>query len=262
MIRHVSSAEGQRALRLLTSSHSLYAFDFDGTLAPIVPRPEQARMSTGVNQRLARLARKVQVAVVSGRSLSDLRVRVPREIDVCIGNHGAEGAAVSADPAQARQLCMAWAEQLNASLAKPAADPGIIVENKGLTLSVHYRLARDRSSAARLVSDLVKQLIPRPYVIGGKLVLNLLPTDAHTKFEALADVAQREDAEQVLFVGDDATDEIVFARAPAHWITVRVELDQSSRARFFLHQQSEVATLLDQLLALLRELAARDAARH
>jgi trehalose 6-phosphate phosphatase len=219
-------------------------------------------MSTGVHQRLARLARKVKVAVVSGRSLSDLRPRVPAEVDVCIGNHGAEGAAIGADPTQARELCMAWAHQLNTWLTESAADRGVVLENKGLTLSVHYRLARDRLAAAHLVAALVKQLVPAPYVIGGKLVLNLLPTDAHTKFDALADLAKREDAEHVLFVGDDATDEIVFARAPAHWITVRVELDRSSRARFFLHQQSEVAMLLDQLLTLLRAPTARDATTH
>jgi trehalose 6-phosphate phosphatase len=83
-------------------------------------------------------------------------------------------------------------------------------------------------------------------------VLNLLPPNARTKYEALVDLVQREGAERVLFVGDDETDELVFAEAPAHWTTVRVEPDSTSRARFYIDRQSDVSILLDQLLKLLR----------
>ncbi|HZA96252.1 MAG TPA: trehalose-phosphatase, partial [Burkholderiaceae bacterium] len=128
---------------------------------------------------------------------------------------------------------------------------GIIVEDKGLTLSVHYRLAADRALAAQRLSALIARLVPVPRVIGGKFVFNLLPPDARTKFEALVDLAQREAVERVLFVGDDETDELVFAQAPVHWTTVRVEPASTSRARFYIDRQSDVSLLLDQLLKLL-----------
>ena len=89
-------------------------------------------------------------------------------------------------------------------------------------------------------------------MIGGKLVLNLLPPAARTKFDALVELAQREAVERVLFVGDDETDEVVFAQAPVHWATVRVEPDGVSRAKYFIERQSDVSALLDQLLQLLR----------
>jgi len=122
-----------------------------------------------------------------------------------------------------------------------------------VTVSLHYRLARDRIAAARWLSERLAELDPPPRVIGGKLVFNLLPPGARTKFEALSDLARDEAVERVLFVGDDETDELVFARAPANWLTVKVDLDSSSKAKFFLQQQSEVTILLDQLLLLLAE---------
>ncbi|GAB4479795.1 MAG: trehalose-phosphatase [Burkholderiaceae bacterium] len=248
-MKHLLSTEGQEALRGLAGARVLYAFDFDGTLAPIVARPPDARAAIGVRQRLAQLAQRAPVAVVSGRSLADLRDRVPVEIRHCIGNHGNEGLPDSPDPQALHAVCRSWTAQLEAALADAKAS-GIVVEDKRLTLSVHYRLARDREQAARALAQIVQRLDPAPRVIGGKLVLNLLPPGARTKFEALAALAERERAQRVLFVGDDETDELVFAQAPAHWITVRVELDRASRANYFIHRQSEIVMLLDQMLQI------------
>jgi trehalose 6-phosphate phosphatase len=251
-MKHLSSPAGQDALRNLSLARALFAFDFDGTLAPIVSRPDAARLAIGVQQRLAQLARCALVAVISGRSLADLRARIPGEVSHCIGNHGSEGTAEAIDTDAMRQVCSAWIAQLKNHLADSESDAGIIIEDKGLTLSMHYRLAADRALAAERLTALVSRLVPVPRVIGGKLVLNLLPPNALTKFEALVDLAQREAVERVLFVGDDETDELVFAQAPVHWTTVRVELDGTSRASFFIDRQSDVSALLDQLLKLLR----------
>ena len=250
-MKHLSSAQGQDALRNLCRTRALFAFDFDGTLAPIVPRPHAARAAIGVQRRLAQLARSALVAVISGRSLADLRERIPSEIRYCIGNHGSEGMIEAIDTDAMRQVCGAWVSQLRGLLGNLASDAGIIVEDKGLTLSVHYRLAADRTLAAQRLAALVQQLVPAPRVIGGKFILNLLPPNARTKFQALVELAECEAVERVLFVGDDETDELVFAQAPAHWTTVRIEPDGTSRARFFLYRQSEVSVLLGRLLKLL-----------
>ena len=251
-MKHLSSPEGQDALRGLSLARSLFAFDFDGTLAPIVTRPDAARLSIGVQQRLAQLAQCALVAVISGRSLADVRARIPGEIRHSIGNHGSEGTGEAVDVHAMRQVCRAWLPQLQQYLAD-TGDTGIIIEDKGLTLSVHYRMAADHALAEQRLSAVVSRLVPAARVIGGKLVLNLLPPNALTKFEALVDLAQREGAERVLFVGDDQTDELVFAQAPAHWTTVRVEPDSTSRASFFIDQQSDISGLLDQLLKLLQQ---------
>jgi trehalose 6-phosphate phosphatase len=94
----------------------------------------------------------------------------------------------------------------------------------------------------------LQRLEPAPRILDGKLVFNALPPGGRTKLEALSELAARIGARDVLFIGDDVTDEVVFARAPAHWLTVRVELKHGSRARFFVHRQAEVAILLEVLV--------------
>ena len=84
----------------------------------------------------------------------------------------------------------------------------------------------------------------------GQTVLNLLRQRTPSSRRSL--IRAREAVERVLFVGDDETDELVFAQAPTHWTTVRVEPDCTSRASFFIDRQSDVSVLLDQLLKLLR----------
>jgi trehalose 6-phosphate phosphatase len=248
-MKKLSSHEGDQALERLPRLRALFAFDFDGTLAPIVLVPDQARMTTGVARRLARLAQLAPVAVISGRSLSDLRPRIPPEVQICIGNHGSEASDSGPEIEAMRQTCRAWMGQLRARLGGDETD-GIVIENKGVTISVHFRMARDRTQAEKLVVGWIEELVPPPRVIGGKLVFNLLPQQARDKFEALTDIAERENFETVVFVGDDLTDEIVFAQAPPQWITVRVERHRDSQAQFYMHDQSDVASLLDRLIAM------------
>lgn len=252
-MRYMLGDDGEKRLRALVAERALYAFDFDGTLAPIVADPDRARASIGMLRLLEGLAAHAPVAVISGRRRSDLVSRVPATVRYLVGNHGNEGID-GVDTESLREACSAWQHQLRTRAIELQAH-GVTVEDKQYSLALHYRLARDREAAAAFTYDLATTLQPSPRMIGGKLLLNLLPPGAQTKFEALAALAAREHAVHVLFVGDDDTDEIVFAQAPAHWITVRVELEQSSRAQYFLHQQSGVAMLLDFLVQAL-------AARH
>jgi trehalose 6-phosphate phosphatase len=259
MIRPLLSAAGEADLATLATARSLYAFDFDGTLAPIVASPDRARITAPMSRLLVALARQAPVAVISGRSRSDLRMRLPSDLLHIVGNHGNESEAEFADELEQRRLVATWRRQLE-TLLSGAASREILIEDKGLSLSLHYRLAADRDRARSAASKAIEQLTPAPLVIGGKMVINLLPQTARTKLEALQELATREQARRVLFVGDDDTDELVFERAPPEWITVRVAHWNGSRARYFLHQQSNVTVLLDLLLRNLR-LRARHAVK-
>lgn len=247
-MKQLLSPHGLAALSELASCRTLFAFDFDGTLAPIVWHPGDARMSTALRLRLAQLAARVPVAVISGRGLADLQSRLPPEVSFSIGNHGNESTGASRLE-EMRATCSGWIAQLRSPLAGFADIHGAELEDKGVTLSLHYRHARDRALAAERISRAAAGLQPAPRVIGGKLVINLLPPGARTKFDALSELAQQEKVERVLFVGDDETDEFVFAQAPPDWLTVRVELDSRSRARYFLQRQAEMAIVLEFLLA-------------
>lgn len=242
------SHEGRTELQRLAAGDTLYAFDFDGTLAPIVAEPAHARAADRVTLPLAQLARLVPVAVVSGRARRDLIERLPCEIAYLVGNHGNEGLPEHTDAARLEETCRRWRASVDLQLVA-AEGRGVRLEDKGRSLSLHYRAAPDPAAASAFLRSLAHSLLPQPTVIDGKMVLNLLPPGALTKFEALRILAQHEGVDQVLFVGDDDTDEIVFQRAPRHWTTVRIDPHGETAARFCLEEQASIEILLAHLLA-------------
>ena len=242
------SHQGRDELRRLARGSTLYAFDFDGTLAPIVADPAQARAADRVTRPLAQLARLVPVAVVSGRAQRDLIERLPCEIAYVVGNHGNEGLPQEPDSALFEETCRRWRASLELQLLAPEGQ-GVWLEDKGRSLSLHYRGAPDPAAASAFLRSVAHSLVPQPTVIDGKMVLNLLPPGALTKFDALRTLVQHEGLENVLFVGDDDTDEIAFERAPPHWTTVRIDPAGKSAARYCLEEQASIEVLLAHLLA-------------
>ncbi|HEU0202493.1 MAG TPA: trehalose-phosphatase [Burkholderiaceae bacterium] len=247
-MQYLFTAEGEEALRGLPRG-TLLAFDYDGTLAPIVPLPTQAHAPPEILQLLRLLAMRAPVAIVSGRGVADLIERVPDNVPFIVGNHGNEG--LGDEPrhaADAHALMAEWTAQLRELLGPHPEREGLLLENKGISMSVHYRLAGDPDKMQRTLPARLQRLDPAPVIIGGKLVFNLLPPGSRTKYEAIVEVAARCQAPTVLFVGDDVTDEYVFERAPASWLTLRVESSPASRARYFVRQQDEVARVLAMLV--------------
>lgn len=238
-------AESERhVLAGLARSRSLLGFDFDGTLAPIVTDPGAARMRPSTREALAQVAARYPVAVVSGRSLDDLRHRLEGVVvSALVGNHGVETGAGSA---RYLALVQGWRREL---LAKLDGAPGVEVEDKGYSLSVHYRRAPERwSELATLVAGLSDAR-----VVSGKMVFNVVPEGAAHKGDALVRLREAEGAEAALFVGDDVTDEDVFALDPgAGVVSIRVGWSRSSRATHYLDDQRDVDALLG-VLAGLRE---------
>lgn len=254
-MQRLFTPEGEAALAAVLLLRPLMAFDFDGTLAPIVARPQDARVSAAVATRLNALARKLPVAIVTGRAVADVRDRLGFEPQVIVGNHGAEpdiAAAGNSTRTQAltgtldglRTTLRAHHEQLHAA--------GVVVEDKGLSIALHYRLSRDRVQAQQLIADL---LTPEPAglrLFAGKYVVNAVPEEAPDKAQAVHALVASLGAEAAFFAGDDVNDEPVFIAAPAHWLTVRVgREDPSSRARYCLEGPQEMALLLERVLSKL-----------
>lgn len=243
---HVLGPEGEAAIAALLARRPLLAFDFDGTLAPIVAVPAEARLSQAVALRLAALARRLPVAVISGRSLADLQQRLGFEPAYLVGNHGAEDAA---DPAAAAARRAAL-DPLRLHLRNRHAlldSAGVAVEDKGLSLALHHRLAPSQVNARAAIDAVLAERPPGLQVFGGKRVVNLVPAGSPDKADALLALVQRSGADSALFVGDDVNDEPVFERAPPHWLTLRVGRDAPSQARFYLDSPAEVAMLLERL---------------
>ena len=243
--------EGEQALRTLVGVPTLFGFDFDGTLAPIVARPDDARVTSAIARALVRLAARAPVAVVTGRAVADVWPRLGFEPAFVVGNHGAEDPMFPPTPAAAAAFD-ALRQRLTAE-APALAAAGVAIEDKTFSFALHYRLARDAAQAQQAIDALVAGLDPRFRTFGGKAVLNIVAADAPDKADAMFELVARAHCEAALFVGDDVNDEAVFERAPPSWVTVRVGLDEraETHARFFLDGQASLAPMLQRLLTLL-----------
>ncbi len=220
----------------LEAAPRLLAFDVDGTLAPIVLRPSDAVVPDAVKTALRRLAagEATYVAFVSGRAAPDARRMVDIEGAWYLGNHGFEwltpgGEARVAEGARRWLPCVADAAADATALA--SGIPGVRVEDKRWTLSVHWRLA-DPAVVPRL-RDLLGAIAARSglRLSEGKRVFELRPPLGVDKGTALLALARelpgvvREEESPVFYAGDDATDEDAFRALRAELpraVTVRV----------------------------------------
>lgn len=199
----------------------LFAVDFDGTLAPIVERPDAARPLPAARDALRRLAARPDsdVAVVTGRALEDVRARLDLNGIVYAGNHGMEieGPEIERhhpEAVAARPRLAACAEALRHELANVE---GVEIEDKGLTLSVHYRRVDD-PTVARTVPGRVRRCCgeaPGLRLTEGKKVVEVRPDVSWDKGRAtrfLLDALEAGGGTLVpaLFIGDDRTDEDAF----------------------------------------------------
>jgi len=250
---YLFTESGRARLAEVVKPGVLCAFDFDGTLAPIAPQPDQVHIRHGVLQRLNTLRRHAPVAVITGRSVEDARARMRFEPDYLIGNHGLEGVpGWNGHAAEYEKFCRQWRAELSERMGRGGLEPAIWLEDKRYSLSLHYRAAEHRSLAEKQLADLVATLRPKPRIIGGKCVLNLVPVDAPDKGQALAQLLRDSQCESAIYVGDDATDEDVFRLRDRSILTVRIGHAAHTAAAFFLDNRSEVAILLDELIVRLR----------
>jgi len=225
--------------------------DYDGTLTPLVGRPQDAKLPDDVRQLLILLAESHPVGIISGRSLKDIK----RIVDVAniyyAGNHGLEiegpgirfvkNGAESVKPIIS-QICSTLGRELKHF-------KGVIIQNKGITASVHYRLVTGgkHREVRRIFNSVVKPYLSRGgiKVLRGKKVLELLPDLSWGKGEAvklLIDTVRREKGEVVpIYMGDDLTDESAFRIINEIGISILVsEGRRKSNAQYFLRNTGEV----------------------
>jgi trehalose 6-phosphate phosphatase len=226
-------------------SNVLLAFDYDGTLVPIHSKPDGVVMRAATRRLLATAASLYPCVVISGRRLDDIAARLAGvPVWHVFGNHGLESWAASAHPtAQTRT----WVRKLTRDLVN---HPGVVVEDKGLSVTVHYRGARDRPKAIEAIEAAIRGL-PGARIIGGKEAVNLLPFGGADKGVALRDALRLFACQTAIYVGDDATDEDAFAAAGPHQLLgIHVGAAQSSAARYHVESQAEIDLLLEALIAV------------
>jgi trehalose 6-phosphate phosphatase len=242
---HVLAKRNLHVLAKFAESNVLLAFDFDGTLAPITHRPEQARMRRQTRHLLTAVSHCYPAVVISGRARDDLMQRVGGvPVWHVSGNHGLEPWGEEARyHAKVRQ----WAAVLERRLG---ASQGIEIEDKTYSLTIHYRRARSVRQATTAIAHAIRDL-RGARVIGGKRAISLVPRGAPHKGAALERVRRLLDCETAVYVGDDDTDEDAFGAAgPQRLLAIRVGRRSTSLARYFVSTQLEVDALLETLLDL------------
>lgn len=241
------SEAGRAALHAVLRRQPLLAFDFDGTLAPIVQHPGDARVPAATAQLLARLARRWPVAIITGRAIGDVTPRLGFEPRFIVGNHGAEDPGEPGAPQW--EAALEGLRTRVAAFAEPLAAAGVQVEDKRFSMALHYRLAPDAALALQCIQDLLAPVRQGLATVGGKCVVNVVAAGAPDKGDALAALVRRAGAGAALFVGDDLNDEAAFIKAPAHWMTVRVGRNPvATQARFYLPSRLQVGLLLQEIL--------------
>jgi len=241
---YLFDSAGLAALHDFIDPETLFAFDLDGTLAPIAADPGGILVSPAIQSALTELRGRATMAIITGRSRRDAQRHLGIVPQYLVGNHGAEGLpGWEGYEEDFRRLGGEWTKQLH-KLIREEENHGIAVENKGLSVSVHYRSTGNRQAARSLVLKALGQLVPPPRVVGGKYVENLLPEEAPDKGVALLQLMSRAGCAKGFFAGDDQTDEDVFQLGWEKLFTVRVGAGRKSRARCFLRDQGEVLRLL------------------
>lgn len=221
----------------------MLALDFDGTLAPIVSQPDQAALPDSTRHLLQALALRYPCVVVSGRARSDVKSRLAGiSLVEIIGNHGSE-------PWIDLQPLRAWTAYVLPLLRQLMSEiPGVEVEDKGVSISVHYRRAFRRQQAIHEVYAAAVELRAGA-IIPGKYVINVLPPDALHKGQGLLRALDAFGCSHALFLGDDATDEPAFALAKEKRVLgIRVGHRPESAAELYLKKQGEVDSLLRRIL--------------
>lgn len=237
-------------VRQLEARQPTLFLDYDGTLTPIVARPELAVLDEAVRRTLAALAARCPVAIVSGRDRVDVQRRVGLDELIYAGSHGFDirgpGLRIEHGAAFLPDLDSAEAE-LRLSLARM---PGALLERKTYAIAVHARgLTPDRAVAAEAAVDAALGRHVRLRKGTGKMVFELLPRLDWHKGKAVLHIleALRLPAAHVLpiFIGDDRTDEDAFAALAGCGVGILVAESPCPTAAYYtLRDPSEVHRFL------------------
>jgi trehalose 6-phosphate phosphatase len=250
----------------IAAEPSLFLFlDYDGTLTPIASGPSKAKLSGSVRQLLRELkaAKGVRVAIVSGRSLANLKqyVRIPGLIYA--GNHGFEiqGHGISYVHPAALALEHSFRKMTQQLKKALGLFHGILIEHKTFSISIHYRNVRsyDRiQTAKKILLGKLKSLRHTPVVLAdGKKVWEIRPTAEWHKGETVTWLLRRVGHSEKkdyfpVYAGDDVTDEDAFRAIRKKGVGIKVTCGKNGRsqARYYVRSTAEAVRFLRKIISL------------
>lgn len=283
LVKHLLEDWERIQTRIRQARNLVLLLDYDGTLTPIASRPDLALCPPEVKRLLKQLSglAGVSLAIISGRALQDLRERVEVPGIIYVGNHGLEiedpAGRPCTDPAFNRHpsghdaglvqgrhkkiLPPAWIKELKKitrNLQHSLEEiPGVLFEEKGATLSVHYRNVDPRffGRIPQALGEELQQWEGRWRLTPGKMVLDIRPDVGFHKGDAVREILKTVPSPGLLPIslGDDQTDEDVFRMLKGQGISVFVgPAGHPSEADFFLRDPEEVQEFLSRCHELRR----------
>ena len=243
--------------KILGKKFLFIGLDYDGTLTPIVSHPHHARLPHDTKSLLTNLCTlpHTLLCIISGRSCEDVRKKVGIKRIIYAGNHGMEmkGMGFSFSIRNPKK----YVEEINKICRKLTQRlkeiEGVWLENKGLTASLHYRLAD--SEDVQKVKQIISPIINTSKDLKlnrGKKVWEIRPNIDWNKGKAVAYILERclgkdwKSKSAVVYIGDDKTDEDAFSLLKEEGITVLVSKkpSQRSKAQYFLTHHRQVISFL------------------
>jgi len=233
---------------MISSRKVIFLLDFDGTLSPIVKNPKYAVLPRKIKKWLKTLSRQdgVKIAIVTGRTMKDIRQRIGIPGIIYAANHGMEiyyrGRFVLLKGKRFRKPLALLVQKLESSLS---GIPGVFVENKGLSVAVHLRRMEIRFH--RKVNDIVTT-ISEPWMnkygltlTQGKLALEIRPAVMWDKGKAVLWIWRHFAPHHLpVYVGDDTTDEDAFIALRPCGVTIRIGKKKSSYAQYSIPSISKI----------------------
>lgn len=244
--------EIERRLAGPSLHHPAFFLDYDGTLAPIAPRPELAVLPAATRDVLRRLAARFPVAVLSGRGREDVAALVGLAELTYAGSHGFD----IAGPSLRREVGEGIPSIVDRAAARLRATlaglPGVLVEPKRFALAVHFRLAAEADlPRIESVVDTAAAQYPELRKTRGKKVFELRPTLDWDKGKALLWLVEQLQIGRIrsirpIFIGDDLTDEDAFRAVKEQGIGILVtEEPRATAAEYSLRDPEEVRKFLE-----------------
>lgn len=231
--------------------------DFDGTLSKIVPDHDKAFIDPDIKSALESLTKdsKKHLVIISGRQLIDVKSRVGIIDSDYVGNHGLEwevnGNYETYDLDENIYSSLEKSKYLFRDLSKDY--PGVTIEDKKLSLSIHYRALLDvdqvkfKKSFYKILegSSVVRYL----NFVEGKKVIDVRPKIDWNKGRAAGMIRKKYNDQLTIAIGDDVTDEDLFKQFP-EGISIKVGLSETSAADYFIMDTREVARFIHFLSSL------------